>query len=68
MHRYMDRVIEILPAHIEAQRTFLKVLHLVEPPGVLFRPHVLGPVARRIFRKPQEKALVVRTPYPLRTT
>ena len=68
MHRYMDRVIEILPEHIEAQRTFLKVLHLIEPPGALFRPHVLGPVVRNAFRRPRPKELVVRTPYPLRTS
>lgn len=67
-HRYLDRVIDILPDDVEASRTFLEVLHLVEPPSVLFRPHILGQITRRAFQKARAKEVVTSQPYPVRAS
>ena len=40
-HRYFDRLLEVATVDEHVSTAFLRVLHLLDPPGVLFRPGVL---------------------------
>jgi len=39
--RYFDRLLEVATVDEHVSTAFLRVLHLLDPPGVLFRPGVL---------------------------
>lgn len=43
-YRYFDSVLEILPTSPLVSKTFSQVLHLIEPPTVLFRPAIVASV------------------------
>lgn len=65
MHRYVDRVMDLLPEDEELCKIFFNVTHLMEPATALFQPYVLKEVVRHVFRgaNGQPPAL---SPYPLR--
>lgn len=51
MHAYLDRIIAHNTTDAILRRTFLDVLHMIEPPSALFRPSI---VARALRRLPAE--------------
>ncbi len=64
-HRYMDRVIELLPEDEELCRLFFNVTHLTQPATALFQPYVLKAVARNLFRRASTPPPAL-SPYPQR--
>ena len=42
-HRYLDGVLLASTDHPAVHRAFVRVLHLLAPPAVLFRPEVARP-------------------------
>jgi 2-polyprenyl-6-methoxyphenol hydroxylase-like FAD-dependent oxidoreductase len=64
-HRYMDRVIELLPENDELCRIFFNVTNLTQPATALFQPYVLKEVARHLFRRASAPRPVL-SPYPQR--
>jgi 2-polyprenyl-6-methoxyphenol hydroxylase-like FAD-dependent oxidoreductase len=45
-HRYFDRLLEVATVDETVAQAFLRVLHLLDPPGVLFRPGILARALR----------------------
>jgi 2-polyprenyl-6-methoxyphenol hydroxylase-like FAD-dependent oxidoreductase len=45
-HRYFDRLLEVSTVDETVAQAFLRVLHLLEPPSVLFRPGIVARAAR----------------------
>jgi 2-polyprenyl-6-methoxyphenol hydroxylase-like FAD-dependent oxidoreductase len=64
-HRYMDRIIDLLPENDELCRIFFNVTNLTQPATVLFQPYVLKEVARNLFRRASTPPPAL-LPYPQR--
>jgi flavin-dependent dehydrogenase len=54
MHRYLDRVLAVGTVDDVVFDTFIRVVHLVEPPTALFRPAIMGRVVRGPRREPPD--------------
>jgi 2-polyprenyl-6-methoxyphenol hydroxylase-like FAD-dependent oxidoreductase len=54
-HWYMDRVLLLCAERADVYRTFASVLHMLNPPGVLFRPRILLKVLA--YRAQERRAL-----------
>jgi 2-polyprenyl-6-methoxyphenol hydroxylase-like FAD-dependent oxidoreductase len=46
VHRYFDRLLVVATVEEVVCTTFLRVIHLLDPPAVLFRPGILARAAR----------------------
>lgn len=66
--KYIQRIITVLPLDEELSAAFIKVNNLVEPPTILFRPHIVARVLRyglgKIERDDRLNAPVVRQAEP----
>jgi flavin-dependent dehydrogenase len=49
IHRYMDQVLLLAAERPDVYATFVRVLHLIEPPRTMFRPGIAGRVATRVI-------------------
>ncbi|WP_437756392.1 FAD-dependent oxidoreductase [Sorangium sp. So ce1389] len=47
LHAYSDRVMQLAEDDAEAGRTFMRVLHLIDPAAALFRPSIAARVLER---------------------
>ncbi|XYH98707.1 FAD-dependent oxidoreductase [Sorangium sp. So ce1128] len=47
LHAYLDRVMQLAEDDAEASRTFMRVVHLIDPATALFRPSIAGRVIER---------------------
>lgn len=48
--RYMDELLRLAVEQPDVYRTFLDVMHMVQPPGALFRPRLAARVIGRLWR------------------
>lgn len=56
MHRYIDRVVALIPKDVTVGRSFLEVMHLLEGPQHLIRPAVSARVLLAMFQQGDEAA------------
>ena len=47
MHRYIDQVLMLSVDHPEVYQTFGEVVHMVKPPGALFKPSIVTQVLKQ---------------------
>ena len=50
LHRYLDQVLQIASHDAVAQRAFMQVSHLMQPPARLFTPTIIGRVLGHVAR------------------
>lgn len=63
LHRYIDQVLQIASHDAFAQRAFMQVSHLMQPPARLFTPAIIGRVLGHVARngwRPVETAQSLR--------
>jgi hypothetical protein len=51
MQGYIDRVIRLATMDAQVQRSFIEVIHLLEPPTSLFHPRILLPVLQQSIKE-----------------
>jgi 2-polyprenyl-6-methoxyphenol hydroxylase-like FAD-dependent oxidoreductase len=55
MHAYMNQVVGLVGERPAVAQSFIEVVQLAAPPTILFKPHVLGPVLRRVLSRQGRK-------------
>jgi 2-polyprenyl-6-methoxyphenol hydroxylase-like FAD-dependent oxidoreductase len=50
-YRYIDNVVKLLPTVPVASKTFISVLHMIEPPTALFHPAIVAHVLQTSFNR-----------------
>ncbi|MGK7952380.1 MAG: NAD(P)/FAD-dependent oxidoreductase, partial [Xenococcaceae cyanobacterium] len=51
MYRYMKRVLLLATKNVRVRRLLLEVFNLLQPPTILFRPHIVIQVFAQVFKK-----------------
>ena len=51
MHRYIDRIIQLTTVRPDVRLAFLRTMHMLDGPGALFAPRVIGAVVSEFRRR-----------------
>ena len=51
MQSYIDQVMPLTTENVMVRRTMLEIFHLLQPPTVLFQPHIIMLVLKRILNR-----------------